>query len=922
MVPSNFNIVGDPDIRDQHIIPILTGKMDYYSDRLPGRKLYGAIKTSTISKGWIKLSNGGGSVVSFIITNYGSGYTSAPAVTIAGGSGTGAAAKANIDSNGRLSSVSVVAGGTNYSSSPRVTISGGGGYGAAATTYISTRSAPMIDVTRALKEPGVRDVVTYSDVPTWTQLITQWGQEVAGVVADDYFTAVRACQLINITYETMPAVIDPDEAINPSSPLAVPGGSPTTGTNVGPPSNITRGDVNKAFASAPVIVSHEQPWTSRYPCNTFEPHGCVASWIGDDAYIWFPSTDVHSGKNAVVNGLGIPGNRVHAFSRGTGGGLDDKSGIPAGVPALVMSRLLGGVPVQLVEQRNVVVSANSNQFGTRQSIKVGAQADGTLLALDIEAYTNTGRMGSFNVLMNGIQNTYTIPNYRHNCYIVNTNTPFGSTWLGAGDVAAALGYDSALDLLAVKLNMTPYALRMKNVRDPSLPAQDGTKLVWGGTAVPGIFRKLYEQSGYAQKWHAPGLKTMADGRLHGIGLVGHIDAHGSVNGLTRYLSMVMTADGKILLNVGGPRAFQTSLTSLCIMVAEEMGMAYSDVRVGEWGNTDTTLTAGIESGIEYAGSAGTAAINLGSKARTDIFRNAITKSPFSALIAAGVTRAVAVVVVFGGIVTAVNVVNPGSGYTGAPVVSFSGGGGTQAYAVANVANGGVASITVINGGSGYTSAPAVTISGISIADLDAANSIIFLKTDAAVNTTYRAAMSGTPLTAWSANGWSASLRSHAVGDSPIGSACNTNGSGGAAAEVLVDPETGEVEVTGLWNCVDTGRTIYRKGTLKDLLGGCELMMAQLLFYGDDFDPATGALMNPQFIDARFPTALDVKDVFTVSDVESDDAAGPYGTHGAIFSCSSNVSAIYCAIYDAIGVFPDMDGGALSADRILKALGKA
>jgi CO/xanthine dehydrogenase Mo-binding subunit len=231
------------------------------------------------------------------------------------------------------------------------------------------------------------------------------------------------------------------------------------------------------------------------------------------------------------------------------------------------------------------------------------------------------------------------------------------------------------------------------------------------------------------------------------------------------------------------------------------------------------------------------------------------------------------------------------------------------------------SVSVLNHGSGYTTAPAVTISGLSLADIDAKNSGIFLKADPTVNMTYRSAMSGVPVASWTANGWSASLRTHPVGVSPVGSACNTNGSAGAAAEVLIDPETGEVEVTGLWNCVDTGRTIYKKGVIKDLLGGCELMMAHLLFYGDIFDPKTGAVLSVQLSDTQFPTALDVKDVFTVTDVESDDAAGPFGTHGGIFSASSNVSAIYCAIYNAIGAFPDMHHGALSPDKILAALGK-
>ena len=915
--------MGSPANRDQHINWILTGKMDYYADRLPGRKLYGAIKTSTIARGWIKLASGGGAITGFTVTAGGSGYTSAPTVTIAGGSGNGATATATV-TNGAVTAVTVVSGGTNYASAPRVTFSGGAGSGAAATAVVSNRSTPMIDTTKALAEPGVKAVVTYVDVPTWTQGIFQWGQEVAGVVADDWFTAVRACQLIDVTYETATTVWDVEAAIQPSSPLAIPGGNATTGTNVSAATNVTRGDVDAGFAASDVVITRNQPWTTTYGHNMLEPHGTTAWWIGDDAYFWTGSQDIHSGKNAVVNALGLPANKIHAYTHGTGGGHGDKTGAPAAVPAVIMSQKVNGTPVQVVETRNVNNTVNTRQFDTKQTIKLGAKNDGTIMAWDSTGYTNAGRSGSFALAMNGIQNSFTIPNYRHNLYSVSTNAPVRGAWRCVGDPPASQGYDSALDTLAAKLNMDPYALRMKNVRDPAAPAQDGTKLVWGGTAIPLILNTLYTQSGYATKWHAPGAKTMADGKMHGISIVAHIDSHGSVSGATRYMSMVMTGDGKVLVNIGGARGTEGAPTICAIFVAEAMGMSYADVRVGEWGNTDTTITAGIQAGSGFTAGAGTAAVNLGNIARTAIFSNALTKAPFSTLTGTGVTKATATATVANGQVTGITITNGGTGYSAAPFISFTAvNGGSQAAAIANInSSGTVTSISITNPGSGYVAAPTVVISGLSINDLDAKDSTIFLKTDPTVNTTYRTAMSGTPVTAWSSPGWAATIRSHAVGTQAIGTACNTNGDSGSCSEVLVDTETGQVEVIGLWNCVDTGRTCYKLGTIKEMLSGCELIITQTLYYGDVYDPATGAMIGSQYTESQVPTALDVKDVFTVTDVESDDAAGPFGAHGIGEPCSSNTSSIYCAIYNAIGVFPDMDHGACTPNKILKALGKA
>ena len=478
-----LNVVGDINNRDPHINWILTGKMDYYADRLPGRKLYGAIKTSTIGRGWIKLASGGGAVTGFKVTAGGKDYTSAPTVTISGGSGNGATATATI-AGGAVTDVTIVSGGSNYSAAPTVKFTGGGGSGATATATISARTKPMIDVTKALAEPGVKAVVTYEDVPTWTQGIFTWGQEVAGVVADDWFTAVRACALIDVTYETAPTVWDVEAAIKPDSPLAIPGGNAQTGTNVGAPANVTRGDVTAGFASADVTITREQPWTTTYAHNMLEPHGCTAWWIGEDGYFWFGSQDVHSGKNAVVNALGLPANKIHAYTHGTGGGHGDKTGAPLAPAALIMSKKVGGAPVQVVASRNIHNTIATRQFDTKQTIKLGAKKDGTLVAWDSTGYTNSGKSGMFALAMAGIQNSYTIPNYRHNLYSVSTNAPSRGAWRCVGDPPASQGYDSALDMLAKELNMDPYQLRIKNVRAVDAPAQDGTKLVWGGVAVP------------------------------------------------------------------------------------------------------------------------------------------------------------------------------------------------------------------------------------------------------------------------------------------------------------------------------------------------------------------------------------------------------------------------------------------------------
>jgi CO/xanthine dehydrogenase Mo-binding subunit len=98
-------------------------------------------------------------------------------------------------------------------------------YSAFKCSNIARGSIKNIDATQALAYPGVKAVITYKECPVWSWVINQWGQEVAGVVAIDAATAVRAAQLIKVTYDIAKAVIDPDEALKPNAALTgvIPG---------------------------------------------------------------------------------------------------------------------------------------------------------------------------------------------------------------------------------------------------------------------------------------------------------------------------------------------------------------------------------------------------------------------------------------------------------------------------------------------------------------------------------------------------------------------------------------------------------------------------------------------------------------------------------------------------------------------------
>ena len=117
--------------------------------------------------------------------------------------------------------------------------------------------------------------------------------------------------------------------------------------------------------------------------------------------------------------------------------------------------------------------------------------------------------------------------------------------------------------------------------------------------------------------------------------------------------------------------------------------------------------------------------------------------------------------------------------------------------------------------------------------------------------------------------------------------------------------------------------MFYHGILQQFGSGTELQVAQALYYGDVYDPSTGAVISSLFTESQLPTTMDVHpDRHNLYPVEGDDASAPLGAHGIGEPVVGNYSCILQAIFNATGKWVDPDHGACNPDRVLKALGKA
>ncbi|RJO62338.1 MAG: xanthine dehydrogenase family protein molybdopterin-binding subunit [Dehalococcoidia bacterium] len=722
---------------------------------------------------------------------------------------------------------------------------GGKLYGAPKHATITHGTIKSIDSSKALAEPGVKAVITYKEAPTlFSPTILYWGQAVAAIVADDWYTALRAVNLVTVTYDVLPAVVDADEGLKPNSVLSGKRADNNIAT-----STFVRGNVTDGFKAAEVTLETTQPWTTSHQHAPIEPYEGLAWWVGDNCYAYQSTQNLHGTKGALVNYLKWPQDKVHVYARYTGGGHGARlSQWESGVAALC-SKAVGGTPVYFRETKKHNMLFHIRQHEHRSVYKMGAKKDGTLTAVDVQYFTNGTGAGAGTVFTK----TWVVPNVNWSGQGVYVNVPDRGAWRCVSDPPQAVNMSTAFDKMAEKLGMNPYDFRKKNLMPVDMPDQDSPFRIWGSKEVNECFETVATQSGYTTKWHAPGTKTLPDGRLHGIGIHCHTDSHGSVSGASMAGLILMQPDGTCLVNCGSGRPHNAP-SEMCHFVAEELGLKYDDVMVGAWGETDATLNSGYNGGSAFTGAAGSSFVMAARDARARVFAAAITKTGFS------------------------------------------------------------------------------NIAGITVDDLTAKNSVITYTKDPTKTLTFAQAMSGTPPIAGFGNGWAAAGNTTGINKGglqrplygkPVGTAVNAQSACASVAEVAVDPETGEVEILGHWNAVGTGRIVFYQGVMLQMGSGTELQVAQALFYGDIYDPATGAVIGTQYTESQLPTTMDcVPSRYNLYPVEGDDYSAPHGAHGIGEPVVGSYACILTAIYNATGKWVDPDHGACNPDRVLKALGKA
>ncbi len=349
-----------------------------------------------------------------------------------------------------------------------------------------------IDASRARALPGVVCVLTHEDVPRIMHTtagqgfpepspydtamldskVRYVGDRVAAVAAETRAIAEQALKLIDVEYETLPAVLELGDAMKPGAPVIhdEPDCKAVIPVPFEPQRNLAGhvdmqiGDPEKAFADAPVQV--DVTCETHYGQHTpIEPHVTICWLDADNRLVVRTSTQVpFHVRRIVAQSCGIPVRRIRVIKPRIGGGFGAKQEVLEDLVAMLALRT--GRPVKHEYTRAEEFVSARTRHPARSRVRLGLAKDGTPQALDLEVLVNTGAYGShaLTVACNCGSKTlplYPCPNVGFRADSVYTNLPVGGAYRGYGATQAAFTVEIAMDMAAEKLGLDPVELRRK-----------------------------------------------------------------------------------------------------------------------------------------------------------------------------------------------------------------------------------------------------------------------------------------------------------------------------------------------------------------------------------------------------------------------------------------------------------------------------
>jgi len=347
-----------------------------------------------------------------------------------------------------------------------------------------------IDTSKAMKLRGIKKIITSKDTlgikhgfvetpryppeqyPLAKDRVRFVGEEIAAVAATDPYVAEEALQLIEVDYEPLPAVFDPEKAMQ----LDAPEIHPTHPKVKEPFNNIAGktetgwGDTESAFARADYV--REDRFESHLRTHGYlEPQVTLASYNpGGKLNVWTSSMGPFIKRAKLARTLGLPFSTVRVRKAYVGGAFGGKIDLFSHEFCAALLSIKTGRPVKVEASREEIFAAYRHGQPLIVEVKTGVKKDGTLLAQQLRLINNCGGYRGSGVVVIFLSWGFTmvpyrLPNLKYEGYAVYTNNPVRAPQRGHGAPQLRFAVESQMDMIAEDLRIDPVEIRLKNARE-------------------------------------------------------------------------------------------------------------------------------------------------------------------------------------------------------------------------------------------------------------------------------------------------------------------------------------------------------------------------------------------------------------------------------------------------------------------------
>jgi len=436
-----------------------------------------------------------------------------------------------------------------------------------------------IDLTRAAAAPGVHAVLGPGEARGLAEEAGYVGAAVAAVAADSFAHAQRALRLIEVDWEELEVVLDPEQAVELEQLTT-------------DPTRYERGDFERALESADVVIEGTYR-TSVVLHNSMETHQSVCQWVGDTLTVYISTQYVWGIRDEIATELDIPADRVRVVCEYMGGGFGSKNDAGDYTYAAIELSKRTGRPVRAALTRREENTAAGNRNATIQKLTVGARSDGTIVALGGEFVNAVGWSGWSAMTEGPLQMLYACENVRTVRYGAKINTPPMKAFRAPGFVEGTFGLECLIDELAAKLDVDPLELRRRNY------ATDNDGKPYSSKNLKACYELAQAQWDRRDEVRA----RSAGAWKHGVGMASQIWFGGG--GPPSYAWIRVGSDGRAQVVTAMQDIGTGSRTAMAQIAAEELGFPLDRVEVS-LGDTSRGPFASISAGSSTIPSMGPA----------------------------------------------------------------------------------------------------------------------------------------------------------------------------------------------------------------------------------------------------------------------------------------------------------------------------